>query len=899
MTLSIAQVAMVLILGVSSFLSGWMLRRIQAKAREAALRKQIDSTHNAVPSLETSVRNRDQRIATLVAELSELKTKLPSLEVAAKRKDVDVLAKDRELRAAEARIAALTGKLAERDARLAVSTASPSFISLPVAPVSASAAELEAVVDRLRNELIVNETARREAQKRVDAEVERAKALEATLVTRDSDVERERTEAAKWQARVPKLLATIKARETALAERDQQAAQYAARLAQGDAQIAEHAQRHAGVLAERDAQLMQYAEQLAERDAQMARYAEQLSERDAQLDHHAASLAQRDAELELRVSEVATRDAMVSQRDAAIDERDAAIYERDAAIDERDRMLAQRDGDVQALETALAERDAMLVEQDQRIVSLDQRVNGLIAERDAEATQQTAKLATALRLGREEVDRHRAEFQMIRDELEAERQQHAQTAAAAHQDAERHASIEAELTAHRESLAAHATSLGAQLTALQDQLAEHVAARHADAELRGALERELGQAHDERSAVEAQFASLDEQRIALEARLAGADELHSVLEERLSAAIEHADAAEARAARADEQSKAIEAQRAAAEEQRSLAESHLEAARADYAALAQDLERMRVNGEAHASRELAAAQEAKAALERDFEEQAAELAEMRAEVRELHTRIAPLESLLKQRDTALAERAEKIETLAAQVQALATQNETQQTMLRQRGERIAALERKAAEAPPLHGGAATDPDVRNGEHLEERLVEQIEKNRELANALEDSEREMAAAVKAKDLNEKSMLVLKQQLDDARATEDRLATQLRELKAASQRAPETPAAPARATMSKPAGLYELPPEQVDELQQIRGIGDGFERGLNKLGIYQFSQLAGLSAAEIVWIEAHLPTFHGRIERDDWPGQAAALMAASQHAEWSLRAQSPRAESPRIN
>jgi predicted flap endonuclease-1-like 5' DNA nuclease len=101
------------------------------------------------------------------------------------------------------------------------------------------------------------------------------------------------------------------------------------------------------------------------------------------------------------------------------------------------------------------------------------------------------------------------------------------------------------------------------------------------------------------------------------------------------------------------------------------------------------------------------------------------------------------------------------------------------------------------------------------------------------------------------------------------------------------------------MSKPNGLFELPPEHVDELQQIRGIGDGFERGLNKLGVYQFSQLAGLSAAEIVWIEAHLPTFHGRIERDDWPGQAAALMAASEHAEWSLRARSAPSISPRIN
>ena len=42
----------------------------------------------------------------------------------------------------------------------------------------------------------------------------------------------------------------------------------------------------------------------------------------------------------------------------------------------------------------------------------------------------------------------------------------------------------------------------------------------------------------------------------------------------------------------------------------------------------------------------------------------------------------------------------------------------------------------------------------------------------------------------------------------------------------------------------------------------------------------------TGAEIVWVENNLPTFRGRVERDDWPGQAAALIAA-QPSEWSLR------------
>src|SRR5262249_60617247 len=120
---------------------------------------------------------------------------------------------------------------------------------------------------------------------------------------------------------------------------------------------------------------------------------------------------------------------------------------------------------------------------------------------------------------------------------------------------------------------------------------------------------------------------------------------------------------------------------------------------------------------------------------------------------------------------------------------------------RQRGERIGALERKVADAQAASTPPA-EPSDRRSEHLEQRLVEQIEKNRELTQVLEEHEREADAALKAKDLNEKSMLVLKQQLDDARATEERLAAQVRELKAASQRAPEPSPVPVKPPMSKP-------------------------------------------------------------------------------------------------
>jgi peptide/nickel transport system ATP-binding protein len=62
-----------------------------------------------------------------------------------------------------------------------------------------------------------------------------------------------------------------------------------------------------------------------------------------------------------------------------------------------------------------------------------------------------------------------------------------------------------------------------------------------------------------------------------------------------------------------------------------------------------------------------------------------------------------------------------------------------------------------------------------------------------------------------------------------------------------------------------------PRQPDDLKQISGIGPALESRLNGLGIYRFEQIAAWRKAEIEWVETFL-NFKGRIERDDWVGQA---------------------------
>ena len=58
--------------------------------------------------------------------------------------------------------------------------------------------------------------------------------------------------------------------------------------------------------------------------------------------------------------------------------------------------------------------------------------------------------------------------------------------------------------------------------------------------------------------------------------------------------------------------------------------------------------------------------------------------------------------------------------------------------------------------------------------------------------------------------------------------------------------------------------------------IKGVGPAFEKKLNEAGIYHFWQVAALNDAQIAELEEEL-SFQGRMERDDWKGQAEEFMA----------------------
>ena len=63
--------------------------------------------------------------------------------------------------------------------------------------------------------------------------------------------------------------------------------------------------------------------------------------------------------------------------------------------------------------------------------------------------------------------------------------------------------------------------------------------------------------------------------------------------------------------------------------------------------------------------------------------------------------------------------------------------------------------------------------------------------------------------------------------------------------------------------------------ADDLELISGIGPMLSALLNDIGVYYFWQIAEWGDAEIEWVNDKLNAFKGRIERDDWVGQAKTL------------------------
>jgi len=100
--------------------------------------------------------------------------------------------------------------------------------------------------------------------------------------------------------------------------------------------------------------------------------------------------------------------------------------------------------------------------------------------------------------------------------------------------------------------------------------------------------------------------------------------------------------------------------------------------------------------------------------------------------------------------------------------------------------------------------------------------------------------------------------------------------LAEAKLLKEAAPETASGDESSNQvaARPATLKAPRNNEPDNLKKIKGIGPKIESGLHELGVYHFDQIAGWNKQTTDWVDDHL-SFKGRIERDDWVGQARTL------------------------
>ena len=100
-------------------------------------------------------------------------------------------------------------------------------------------------------------------------------------------------------------------------------------------------------------------------------------------------------------------------------------------------------------------------------------------------------------------------------------------------------------------------------------------------------------------------------------------------------------------------------------------------------------------------------------------------------------------------------------------------------------------------------------------------------------------------------------------------------------------PEPSIAATRTVEPAPTPATEATPASgEDDLTRLKGVGPKLVAALNERGVTRFEQIAAWDEAEIERVDATLGRFQGRIQRDDWVGQAR-LLAEGDEAGYAER------------
>jgi predicted flap endonuclease-1-like 5' DNA nuclease len=71
-------------------------------------------------------------------------------------------------------------------------------------------------------------------------------------------------------------------------------------------------------------------------------------------------------------------------------------------------------------------------------------------------------------------------------------------------------------------------------------------------------------------------------------------------------------------------------------------------------------------------------------------------------------------------------------------------------------------------------------------------------------------------------------------------------------------------------------------EADDLTEIAGVGPFLVKKLHAVGIYTFRQVANFTREDMAKVNDIIEFFPGRIERDDWAGQASEIERKKRNA-----------------
>lgn len=648
MTFSALTIVLVAAISAVCFTLGWTARRVSSSGREVALKRNVYEAKGAIPQLESTLRNRDQRIAMLQTEAQSLRDRLNQVESAAAQKDTEIVKRDREIRLArselqivkdgsiglevdpdllvesdadtpapagsdpklaaefkklEARYESLKRGLIQRDDRIAVleTEAQSGQGKASTRLLEQELADQQAATELAQATLTARDATIRDLQTRLEQDVEQRELLES-LTKRRGDTNRTlKDNYTKLEAQLPKLTEALKARADVIAEREASIALLDADLTQVSAEKAAH---EATIIA-LEAKLATGAEQIAQ---QTANYLTQKQ--------HLHEVEQRVGMLTHEVAET-TKTLQLAQ--GLVRERDAALVARDTRVQSIDEKLREQANTVASLQKTLRDRDF--------------KIDGLATDMAA----MSAKLAAA----HEEAARQLAHSESLQQDLNKWEQ--------------RVGVLNSALTESDNAAQAK-----------QTQAHEHDAALEGrDARLRDSKT----QLHEHTSTIAALRKTLASRDSEVASLAADAATLRFKLAE--YTAQNHAGASIENDGPADSES-GFDAPRVNAS-----GDVALQAIDAQLAAMTQRAER----------------------TERELNSTSRELKTLRVQTAELETRCSSLDGLLRGKDASLTERARRIEDLQDQLQRL-------ETRVDERNAQITELKRLRDEPPPSAYAAA-------------------------------------------------------------------------------------------------------------------------------------------------------------------------------------------------